>query len=249
MRSLDRRACVSIGGRTAGAAPHKGAAPLSSDGRSGPCSSGAGIDPGCRRAVGPARGDYAGSVTSGRDDDALSWDGDDDPTLDVRTAGDEDSSVSGAHESAPAQPEVQPVPDPAADLPDGYTPVGKGSETYLSSVNRDARAETIGDEPDHTSSMGNAELISLGVLGGFSVLYAVGWLIGGLRLQGTAEFLVAPLAYQVSLWLAVAAPLVWYATALVLTRGRRLWVRFAWLIGGVVVLVPWPFIMVGAIGR
>jgi hypothetical protein len=42
---------------------------------------------------------------------------------------------------------------------------------------------------------------------------------------------------------------VWFATELVVTRGRRLWVRFAWLVAGVVLLVPWPFIMVGVIGR
>jgi hypothetical protein len=177
-------------------------------------------------------------VTPGRDDDALSWDGDDDPTLDVRAA---DVGDDGHPVAEPAQT--------AVDLPEGYTPVGKGSEGYESAAVVDRDAEPSDRPEGGAPSMGNAELISLGVIGGFSVLYAVGWLIGGLRLQGTAEFLVAPLAYQVSLWLAVAAPLVWFATVLVVTRGRRLWVRFAWLIGGVAILVPWPFIMVGAIGR
>nr|BFF11774.1 hypothetical protein GCM10025699_30770 [Microbacterium flavescens] len=97
--------------------------------------------------------------------------------------------------------------------------------------------------------MGNAELITLGVIGGFSVLYAVGWLIGGLRLQGTAQFLVSSVAYQISLWLAVLAPVVWFAAVYLLTIGSKTWVRFAWLAAGVVLLVPWPFIMVGAIGR
>jgi hypothetical protein len=34
-----------------------------------------------------------------------------------------------------------------------------------------------------------------------------------------------------------------------LTADSKRWVRFAWLIGGVLFLIPWPFIMVGAIGR
>lgn len=186
-------------------------------------------------------------MPTGRDDEALSW-GDDDPTLDVGAR--DEATVADTSptevDAAPAEPLV---------LPEGYTAVGKGSETVGDADDEqparraDATAGDDADDPDEAPPMGNAELISLGVLGGFAVLYAVGWLIGGLRLQGTAEFLVAPLAYQVSLWLAVLAPLVWFATVLVLTRGRRLWVRFAWLIAGVVLLVPWPFIMVGAIGR
>lgn len=196
-------------------------------------------------------------MPTGRDDEALTW-GDDDPTLDVG------SSAAAAADGEDSAAEVAPAaPAETVALPDGYTAVGRGSEAIGAAGEAGAeggpgdRAEATGrddaEEADVSDgegrAMGNAELISLGVLGGFSVLYAVGWLIGGLRLQGTAEFLVAPLAYQVSLWLAVLAPLAWFATALVLTRGRRLWVRFAWLVGGVVLLVPWPFIMVGAIGR
>lgn len=175
----------------------------------------------------------------GRDDDALTWDGDDDPTLDI-----------GAADAA------QPADssDEAATLPEGWSAVGKGSETVAAEADADsdsdARVATSdgGGEPEH-EPIGNAELISLGVLGGFSVLYAVGWLIGGLRLQGTAQFLVAPVAYQVSLWLAVVAPLVWFGSVYLLTTDSKKWVRFLWLIGGVLFLIPWPFIMVGAIGR
>ena len=193
----------------------------------------------------PRAGRYAGCVTRGREDDALSWDGDDDPTLSV---GD---PVDRAEE--PEEPDVEPDLETDASpsrLPEGFTPVGRGSEDYREPseprvVERDA---PVGDDEER-APLGNVELVSLGVIGGFSLLYAVGWLIGGLRLQGTAEFLVAPLAYQVSLWLAVLAPLVWFLTVLLLTRGRRAWVRFAWLIGGIVLLVPWPFIMVGAIGQ
>lgn len=172
-------------------------------------------------------------MPAGRDDDALTWDGDDDPTLDV-----------GAAEAVTAPAET-------GTLPEGWNAVGKGSEA----VEREPESGSDDTEPASEATtaerepMGNAELISLGVLGGFALLYAVGWLIGGLRLQGTAQFLVAPVAYQVSLWLAVIAPLVWFVTVYLLTKGSRAWVRFAWLAAGVLFLVPWPFIMVGAIGR
>ncbi|MFB8148117.1 DNA polymerase III subunit gamma/tau [Microbacterium sp. NPDC056003] len=187
-------------------------------------------------------------MTPGRDDDALSWGGDDDPTLDV-----------GAAEPHAVTPTAQP-----ASLPEGWSAVGRGSEAVTAGADADADDDAdLDDGPvDARGSMeseaqgapvrepmGNAELITLGVIGGFSALYAIGWLIGALRLQGTAQFLVAPVAYQISLWLAVLAPLVWFAAVFLLTAGSKTWLRFAWLAAGVVLLVPWPFIMVGAIGR
>jgi len=185
---------------------------------------------------------YAENVTTGRDDDALTWDGDDDPTLD---------------HGAAAEPEDELETRPAsttAELPKGFTAVGKGSETLDSTDapaagsvpegSSEAPAVTAGRQP-----MGNGALIAFGVLGGVYALYAIGWLIGGLRLQGRAQYLVTDVMYQGSLWLAVLAPLLWFATTLLLTRTSRAWLRFTWLAAGVVLLLPWPFVMIGAIGQ
>lgn len=170
-------------------------------------------------------------MTPGRDDDALTWDGDDDPTLDVGAA-------------APAESPI---------LPSGWNAVGKGSEavdpaaeeTEAPDAGRDGSpAKTAARQP-----MGNALLITIGVVGGIFLLYTIGWIVGGLRLEGTAQFLVSPLAYQFGFWLAVAAPAVWFATVFLLTRGARAWVRIVWLLAGVALLVPWPFIMTGAVGQ
>lgn len=196
----------------------------------------------CTRPPGAPR--YAEGVTAGRDDDALSWGGDDDPTLDV-----------GAAEPDAVTPTAE-----TASLPEGWSAVGRGSEAVTAEADDDAEPDEGGADARGSMEseaqgapvrepMGNAELITLGVIGGFCALYAVGWLIGALRLQGTAQFLVAPVAYQISLWLAVLAPVVWFATVFLLTVASKTWVRFAWLAAGVVLLVPWPFIMVGAIGR
>lgn len=193
---------------------------------------------------------YAGGVTSGRDDDALSWDGDDDPTLDVGPAPD---LASEPADDAPKEPAPEPAaePQPVA-LPDGFTAVGKGSESIAS---RQDAASVTGDdtigaaEADEKAPMSSAELITLGVLGGVYALFAIGWLIGGLRLQGWRPFLVTDAMYQGSLWLALLAPLLWFATVFLLTRAARAWVRIAWLAAGVVLLVPWPFVLIGAVGQ
>ena len=112
-------------------------------------------------------------------------------------------------------------------------------------VNRDGTVTMPGDR----KPMRNATLIGLGILGGVYLIYAIGWIIGGLRLQGRAEYLVTDIMYQGSLWLAVLAPLLWFATVFLLTMRSRAWVRFAWLIAGVALLLPWPFIMIGAVGQ
>ncbi|KAF2415256.1 DNA polymerase III subunit gamma/tau [Microbacterium sp. B35-04] len=186
-------------------------------------------------------------MTTGRDDDALTWDGDDDPTLDVGAAAGTD--VAPEH-AAPA-----PAPASGQGLPKGYTAVGKGSDTLGSAAAPRAASveepvpadgDTIVTERRH---LGNGALVALGVLGGVYALYAVGWIIGGLRLQGRAQYLVLDVMYQGSLWLAVLAPVLWFVTTLLLTRRSRAWVRFAWLAVGAVLLLPWPFVMIGAIGQ
>lgn len=179
-------------------------------------------------------------VTSGRDDDALSWDGDDDPTLDVGTA-----------EAASAPPIDAGVEAPGRhplDLPEGFTAVGKGSDEVGPAT--DTPHETEDETPvPETPALGNAALVGLGLIGGAYLLYTIGWIIGGLRLQGFALFVVSPAAYVPTFVLAVLAPAIWFATVYATTRHSRTWVRFAWLLAGIALLVPWPFTMVGAVGQ
>lgn len=165
-------------------------------------------------------------VNTAPDDDALTWGGDDDPTL------------------------LQGSPDQAADsssapaLPDGYTAVGRGSER-VGRITADGTVVAASEAPP----MGNAMLIGLGIVGGVYALFTIGWIIGGLRLQGVAVFLISPVAYLPAFWLAVAAPAIWFATALALTRRSASWVRLVWLIAGAILLVPWPFVMTGSVGQ
>lgn len=172
-------------------------------------------------------------MTAGRHDDAFAWDGDDDPTLDVGV--DRERTT----ENADAAPEATP-----AALPDGFTAVGKGSDE-VGHLAADGTITAAGEK----LPMGNAALVTIGVLGGIYALYTIGWIIGGLRLKDTAEFLIAAGAFQFGFWLAVAAPVLWFITTYLLTRGAKTWVRIIWLIAGAALLIPWPFIMTGAIGQ
>ncbi|WP_109210668.1 MULTISPECIES: DNA polymerase III subunit gamma/tau [Microbacterium] len=204
-------------------------------------------------------------MTAGRDDDALTWDGDDDPTLDLgasagadaRADADAPDAPSGADAvDEPRSPgQASAVANPGATLPEGYTAVGKGSEAVASagaggaaSVDADVTPDDDGDASDERPHLGNGALVGLGVLGGVYLLFTVGWIIGGLRLNDLSVFLVSPAASVPALWLAVLAPALWFGTVLLLTRRSALWLRFILLVAGAVLMVPWPFIMLGAVG-
>ncbi len=151
-------------------------------------------------------------------DEALGWEGDEDPT----SAG--------------------------AALPSG----SKRRDDHGRRVDGSARtgpvAESESDEDSERPALSNTMLLITGVVGGVYLLYAVGWLIGGLRLQPLARFFVADAMFLPWFVLAVASPLLWFLAVWVLTRGRAAWVRASFLLLGVVLLVPWPFVTVGVIG-
>lgn len=135
-----------------------------------------------------------------------------------------------------------------ASLPSGWKAVGKGSETVHTAAADHAEAPvSTADEP--RAGLGSGALLALGVIGGVYLLYAVGWVIGGLNLRPLAlMFIVADEMYLPWFWLAVAAPLLWFAAVWVLTRGRATWLRLLLLVVGAVLLVPWPFVMTGVVG-
>ncbi|MGC5170998.1 DNA polymerase III subunit gamma/tau [Microbacterium sp. DT81.1] len=179
-----------------------------------------------------------------RDDDALSWEGDDDPTLDVG------SPTPGTEATGP----TRPAPSPAT-LPDGWSAVGKGSNAVAAdaAAKDSASGSSASESPDaaheRAPALGNGALIATGVIGGVYLIYAIGWLIGGLRLQGLRTYLVTDVMYIGSLWLATLAPLIWFSTVWLLTRRSATWVRFVWLAVGLLLLLPWPFVLLGAVGQ
>ncbi|MDR6865872.1 hypothetical protein J2Y69_000457 [Microbacterium resistens] len=150
-------------------------------------------------------------------------------------------------------------------LPAGWKAVGRGSDEVRTdpigaeepaaekpavtepAVEKLAAAEEpVGAEEQH--GIGNVALLSFGVIGGIYLLYAIGWAIGGLNLRPSANFLVADAMYLPWMWLGILAPFLWFLAVWVLTRGRATWIRILGLLAGVVLLVPWPFVMTGVVG-
>lgn len=148
-----------------------------------------------------------------------------DPEDALRWEGDED------------RPEAEPA------LPRGWNPVGKGSEK-VATIEEDGTVTA----PGAAAPLSSVMLLFVGVLGGVYLLYTVGWVIGGLNMKPLANLIVADAMYLPWFVLAVAAPALWFLVSWVLTRGRAAWIRMLLLIAGAVLLVPWPFVMLGVSG-
>lgn len=91
--------------------------------------------------------------------------------------------------------------------------------------------------------MSSALLVTLGVFGGVFLLFTVGWIIGVQRSTVPTTGLFFTFMYRLGQILAVAAPAAWFVGVLVLARDRRSGVRILWLLLGVGLLAPWPFIL------
>ena len=159
-------------------------------------------------------------MSTPRDDDALSWGGDDDPTLDV------------GDKRAP-----EPASTPLASEPLAPEPLVP-----------EPRVASSAPEPDaaHSAPLGNVGLVGIGMVAATFLLFAIGWLVSGRQLQSLG--IPIPDVTVVAMTIgATLAPIVWFVTVLVLTRSWRTWQRFLLLIVGIVLLVPWPFLSMGSL--
>lgn len=89
-------------------------------------------------------------------------------------------------------------------------------------------------------------LVTYGILGGVHLIYLAGWVIALQRLNAlsvpSADALTE-IMLQLGEALAIVSPVAWFAAAFMLTKGRRPIVRLLWLLAGLVVVAPWPFVL------
>ncbi|MFP7759805.1 hypothetical protein [Marisediminicola sp. LYQ85] len=103
-----------------------------------------------------------------------------------------------------------------------------------------------GSGPESASATGSVLLVVYGVLAGAYLLFTVGWVIA---IQGSvfvASNLFIDIMFQFGEFLSIASPALWFTATLLLTRRRRAIARVGWLVAGLVIVAPWPFIVSGA---
>ncbi len=103
--------------------------------------------------------------------------------------------------------------------------------------------ERVPVEPSDAPSTSSTLLVVYGILAGAYLLFIVGWIIAVQRDTFTQASLFAEIMYQFGEFLAIASPAIWFGAVLLLTRGGRALTRVLWLLGGLVLLAPWPFIL------
>ncbi|MFG6278322.1 DNA polymerase III subunit gamma/tau [Microbacterium sp. 5K110] len=192
-------------------------------------------------------------MSTPRDDDALSWDGDDDPTLDVgdrapadnpgTPAGAEPAAAASTHGAPTAAPTEQAPTDPAVRQPAASSAPDPAPTMARAQAPAQEETETA---PAASTPLGNAGLVGIGMVAATFLLFAIGWVLAGRQLLALG--IPIPDVTVIALTAGAAlAPPTWFVATLVLTRGWRTWQRFLVLILGVVLLVPWPLLSMGSL--
>ena len=107
----------------------------------------------------------------------------------------------------------------------------------------EAPAEVDEAEDDEPHQTGSALLVAYGVFAGAYVLFIAGWLVSVTNTDVPVVDILPTVMYRLGQVLAVVSPLLWFGGVLVLTRRVRS--RVLWLLLGLVVVAPWPFILGG----
>ena len=92
---------------------------------------------------------------------------------------------------------------------------------------------------------GSAMLVVYGIFGGAYLLYVVGWILAVQRDTYVQGSLLTEIMYQFGEFLAIASPAVWLGAVLLLARESRAVTRILWLLAGLLLVAPWPFILGG----
>lgn len=106
-----------------------------------------------------------------------------------------------------------------------------------------ARDKTAQASEEASAQLNPAALVVFGILAGVYLLYAVGWGFFGFTSVVPVQGVFFGIMYQVGEALAVASPFLW-AGAVWLGTKKTTW-RLVWLFIGVLVLAPWPLLLLG----
>jgi len=121
-----------------------------------------------------------------------------------------------------------------------------GDEKPVAAPAKQPVVEVVETSPAVKQQMPAALLITYGILAGAYLIYTIGWVVSAQRYNATVVTSPEPLnAFMFGLGeiLAMLAPALWFVASLLLTRGRKPVIRLLALLIGLVVVLPWPFVL------
>lgn len=105
-----------------------------------------------------------------------------------------------------------------------------------------ASAPVVEPDADDAAPRGGALLlVTYGILAGVYAICVVGWISTVLRSPTTLSSLPAEIMYQFGEFLAIALPALWFVAVLWLERRPPR--RLLWLLIGVPIVLPWPWVL------
>ena len=111
-----------------------------------------------------------------------------------------------------------------------------------SSVKRSTSSTEADATPELPAGLSSVALIGFGIFAGIYLLFSVAWLITALRNPTQIADALGNAMFQFGLWLSVAAPAIWFGAVLYLGKDSKVSSRLLWLLVGVLVLIPWPYV-------
>lgn len=106
-----------------------------------------------------------------------------------------------------------------------------------------AARKPVSDKTGATAGANPVLLITFGIIAGVYLLYAVGWGIHAFTHSIPVAGIFPVIMYQLGEFFSIASPFLWAGAVWLLVR-RPMW-RLLWLLVGVLVLAPLPFILGG----
>ena len=134
----------------------------------------------------------------------------------------------------------------AADPDDESALAWAGDEKPVAPAVEPVETRVVEVAPDAKPQMPAALLVTYGILAGAYLIYTIGWVVSVQRYNATHVVSPEPLnAFMFGLGeiLAILSPALWFATAFLLSRGRKPLVRLVGLLLGLVAVLPWPFVL------
>lgn len=104
-------------------------------------------------------------------------------------------------------------------------------------------AETPPDEASPASGRSSALLVVYGIFAGIFLLYVVGWVIAVQSVSIVDAGILGQVLDRIAQFLAFLSPVLWFFGVLMLVPAAKARVRILWLVLGVLMLAPWPFIL------
>ena len=125
------------------------------------------------------------------------------------------------------------------DLRGGIDPLTRNRVADVTASSVDEGADAAAATPPNLASTAATVL--------FAVVYlaiVVGWILSVQITGSTATDLFSQVAWQFGEFVAIIAGALWYLAVLTLTPDARTPVRIGWFVLGVVLLLPWPILLV-----